>query len=522
MASERNPATENSQCNLGHVDLVGAGPGDSGLLTLRGKECLERADFVLYDQLVTEQILKLTKAGAELVCVRELADTHPERLPIIHARLIEEARKGKRVVRLKGGDPLIFGRGGEEAEALRQAGIPVEIVPGVTAALAAGACLEIPLTHRSYASAVALVTGHEDPEKPSSRIDWQALARFPGTLCIYMGLSRIRTIADELIRNGMTADTPAVAVALTSTGEQRSIFAPLSGLGDAIRGAELTSPTVILIGPVVQLGREASWFNSRPLFGMRVLITRPRAQAQPMLRQLELLGAVPHSLPVIDIQPPEDWAQVDDAIGRVASGGIDWLVFTSVNGVETLLQRLLQSGRDLRALASTSLATIGPSTAARLREYHLMPDVYPVEGSRSETLAGLLRERVVGQRVLLAQAAEAREHLHAELQAVAHVEKVVVYRQVEAVDSRSPELERLRRGEIDVVTLTSPAIAKTFLSAIDDAIRERIRAGGIRLVTNGARISTTVRERGFEVAAESREPNSDSLVETLIQLWKKV
>lgn len=503
----------------GIVYLVGAGPGDSGLLTLRGKECLEQADFVLYDQLVSKQILNLAPKRAELLCVRELATTHPERLPHIHVKLIEEARKGKRVVRLKGGDPLIFGRGGEEAEALRAAEIPFEIVPGVTAALGAAASLEIPLTHRNYSSAVAFVTGHEDPGKPSSKVDWHALALFPGTLVIYMGFSRLGIIVAELMRCGKDPSTPVAAVSFASTGEQSSVVATLGSLEWAVHEAALTTPALILIGPVVGLRPAVSWFEARPLFGMRVVVTRPRLQAESMLRQLELLGAAPYLLPAIEIREPEDWSPVDAALDRMRAGSFDWLVFTSANGVEFFFTRLRQTGGDVRALGSIKLAAIGPSTASKLRAFFLEPDLAPSADSRSETLAELLKERVRGQRVLLAQADNARELLHSELAKVASVEKIAVYRQHGSIDRNSPAFEPMRNGAIDCVTLTSPAIARVFLAAINEEI-ERIRRNEIRLVTNGPRISAVVREHGFNVAAESKEPTVESLIEALIEMWQ--
>jgi uroporphyrinogen III methyltransferase/synthase len=506
----------------GTVFLVGAGPGDPGMLTLRGKECLEQADFVLYDQLVSPQILSLASKHATLLCVRDLASTHPERLPHIHARLIEEARKGKCVVRLKGGDPLVFGRGGEEAEALRDAHIHYEIVPGVTAALAAGACLEIPLTHRNHSSAVAFITGHEDPQKTSSQIDWQALARFPGTLVIYMGFARVKTIVAELIRHGKDADTRAAAVSNASTGAQRSVASTLGSLDDAIRAAGLTTPALVLIGPVVGLRPAVSWFEARPLFGMHVLVTRPRDQAAAMLHLLELLGAVPYLLPAIEIREPEDWSPADNALSRVIAGGFDWLVFTSANGVEMFMKRLANTGRDLRALGTIRLAAIGPGTAAKLRTFHLTADLAPSADSRSETLLEMLRERVVGKKVLLAQALQAREVLYSELEKVATaVERITVYRQIESVDTQSEAFDHLRRGTIDCVTLTSPAIAHRFLSALEPSMNDYIRSGAIRLVTNGPRISAAVHERGFTVTAQSREPTAESMIEALIELRKQ-
>src|SRR5947199_4135888 len=278
------------------VFLVGAGPGHPGLLTLRAVECLSQAELVLYDRLVSPRLLDYAPATAERVCVTELAEHHVERCPHVNQTLLEAARQGKRVVRLKGGDPLVFGRGGEEAEALRDAGIPFEIVPGVTAALGAAAFTGIPLTHRLHASAVAFVTGHEQPDKGGT-LDWSALAHFPGTLVIYMGMSRLGKTVSALVEHGKAPDTPAIVVQLATLGEQRTARAPLSRLVDAVRTAGLTSPAVILIGDVVNLRDQLAWFEERPLFGRRVLVTRPRRQAADLVRRLTELGAVPLILP---------------------------------------------------------------------------------------------------------------------------------------------------------------------------------------------------------------------------------
>src|SRR5438067_1820089 len=288
------------------VFLVGAGPGNPGLLTLRAAEVLAKADLVIHDQLVPERLLDFAPPTAEKVCVRDLPGNHPDKYPHIHQLLIEKGRAGQTVVRLKGGDPLVFGRGGEEAEALRTAGVAYEIVPGVTAALAAGAFLEIPLTHRKYASAVALVTGHELPNKPGNRLDWKALAAFPGTLCIYMGVARLPVIVAELLRHGKDPDTPAAIVERASVGEQRSVSSRLADLEEARRHAGLEAPGLIVVGEAVVQRPPRSWFESRPLFGQRVLVTRPPHQAADMVRKLEHLGAVVYRMPAVEIREPAD------------------------------------------------------------------------------------------------------------------------------------------------------------------------------------------------------------------------
>jgi uroporphyrinogen III methyltransferase/synthase len=266
----------------------------------------------------------------------------------------------------------VFGRGAEEAEALRAAGVPYEIVPGVTAAFAAAACADVPLTHRACASAVALVTGHEDPGKPGSRLDWAALARFPGTLAVYMGVSQLRPILAELVAGGLAADTPAVLVHRASTGEQRTVAGTAATLADAVRAAGVGSPALTLIGPAVGRRPDESWFAARPLFGLRVVVTRPKAQALPLVRRLELLGAVPFVLPALEIAPPADWQPADAAIDRLRAGAYDWVVLTSANGVAGFLGRLRERGLDARAIGRARLAAVGTGTAAALAEHHLI------------------------------------------------------------------------------------------------------------------------------------------------------
>jgi uroporphyrinogen III methyltransferase/synthase len=497
------------------VFLVGAGPGDPGLLTLRAVECLGRADLVLYDKLVPLRLLDHAPAAAERICISELGSCHPERYPHIHRAMIDAARRGKRVVRLKGGDPFLFGRGGEEAEALRKAGIPYEIVPGVTSGLAAAACAGIPLTHRSHASAVALVTGHENPAKPGSSLDWATLARFPGTLVVYMGISRLGLIVQTLIEHGKAADTPAAVVHWGTTGDQRTVVAPLSELPAAVQAAGVAAPAVVVIGSVVGLRGELAWFEGRPLFGKRVLVTRPPHQASDLVRRLEQLGAIPLVLPAVEIREPPDWAPVDRALESLAH--YQWLVFTSANGVHALLRRLRQRGQDLRALGTLRLAVIGPGTAEALRSYYLEPDLVPAE-FRSEALASALKAHATGQRVLLARADRGRDVLRQELAAVATVDQVAVYTQVDTVTPNAEALDRLRRGEIDYVTLTSSNIARALARVLDAPCRARLEEGEVKVVSISPVTSAAVRELGWPVAAEAKEYTVGGVVEALTSL----
>jgi len=502
------------------VALVGAGPGHPGLITLRAIECLARADLVIYDQLVSPRLLDHAPLAARRLCVTTLHEKHPERAPLVNQALIEGARQGLRVVRLKGGDPFLFGRGGEEAEALRQAGLPFEVVPGVTAALGAAACAGIPLTHRLEASAVALVAGHEQLDKSDSSLDWNALARFPGTLVVYMGLLRLPTIVRTLLDNGKDPATPAAAIEQGSTSTQRTLTAPLHELPAGVHAAGFRSPTLVVIGSVVDFRERLAWFEQRPLFGKHVLVTRPHAQAGAMVAALEELGATVSVLPMVEIRDLADYSEVDQAIARLHL--YQWLVFTSVNGVEAFLRRLRQQGRDLRALGSLKLAAIGPATAEALRAHWLEPDLVPNE-YRAESLAAALREQVRGQRVLLARADRGREVLREQLAEVAQVEQLPVYRQVDAGDGSPLEAnptvrEQLKSGLIDFVTLTSANIARALLRGLDDETRVLIIEGRVNLVSISPVTSTAIREIGFPVAVEARQYTMGGVIEALISL----
>ena len=500
------------------VFLVGAGPGSPGLLTVRGAEVLGRADLVLYDQLVPERLLDLAPAHAERICVRDLPGSHPDKYPHIHKKLIETASAGRTVVRLKGGDPLIFGRGGEEAEALRAAGLAYEIVPGITAALAAGAYLEIPLTHRMYASSIALVTGHELPNKPGNKLDWKALAAFPGTLAIYMGIARLPVIVGELLKYGKAPDTPAAIVERASLGEQRSVYATLGALEEARRHAGLEAPGLILIGETVAHRADHPWFEARPLFGHRVLVTRPTHQAGGMVRKFEHLGAVVSRMPAVEIRARADAAPIDRGLEQLRRGEWDWLVFTSANGVHALLRRLDVIGRDLRDFGNVKLAAIGPKTADALREYRLRADLVPPASFSSEGLVEALKPHVTGQRVLLARANRGRELLRDELAKVATVDQIAVYDQVDVTAPSTTVLDALRRGEIRYITLPSSNIARGVINSFDETIRGRVERGEIHLVAISPETGNAIRELRLPVAAEAKIFTEDGLIQAVVEL----
>ena len=430
----------------------------------------------------------------------------------INERLIAAAQEGKTVVRLKGGDPFVFGRGGEEAEALARAGIPFEVVPGVTAAVAASAYAGISLTHRDMASAVAFVTGHEDPQKDASALDYVILARFPGTLVFYMGLHHLDVIAEALMAGGKPRETLAAVVSRGTTPAQRTIVAPLCEIAAAAKSAGLHAPSMIIVGQCVEQRKTIGWFEARPLFGKRVLIARPLAQAAAVVSRILELGAQPIVAPTIDIRPPADWNEVDRTVAVLDA--FDWIVFTSVNGVTFLLNRLWETGGDLRRLSSARIAAIGEGTAQALEGFHLKADLVP-ESFRSEALAEALRPHVAGQRVLWARASRGRDVLSTGLRAAgAELEELVVYQNLDVAALDAEVLRQIEAGEIDWICLSSPSIARSLHRLLTPAAREQLgmttRVASISPVTSAA-----AREAGLPVSAEAQIHTWDGLLDAI-------
>lgn len=494
----------------GRVYLVGAGPGDPGLLTLRGLEVLKGAQVVLYDRLIDRRILEFAPASAERIFVGKdpCPGHHCRPQSATNEILIAQARAGKKVVRLKGGDPLLFARGAEELEALAAAGIAYEIVPGVTAALAAAATAAIPLTHREHSSAVAFITGHEDPAKTPT-LDWPSLARFPGTLVIYMGFSRFPILARELVARGKDPATPIAYVEWCGTNRQQVVESDLARAATA-DPPPLRSPVLVVIGPVARLRTTLEWFEQRPLFGQTILVTRPTGQADPLIARLETLGAQVLHEPGFAIEDPLDWSPVDAALGRLAD--YDWLVFTSPNGVERFLTRLFRLGHDLRRLGRCRLAAIGTGTAEALGRFHLKADLVPAE-FRSEQLAQELAPVVAGKRILLIRADRGRAILFDQLRAAdAQVESIAVYRQVDRSVPSAPTAAALEAGRIDWVLLSSSNLATVYAGWLGATPTGRAP----RIVSISPVTSRTVRELGLAVAAEARAFTIEGMIEALL------
>ncbi|MBX5440318.1 MAG: uroporphyrinogen-III C-methyltransferase [Solirubrobacteraceae bacterium] len=476
----------------GRVYLVGAGPGDPGLLTVRARELLAQADVVLADRLVPPGVLDGLRA--EVVDVGKIGGGEQVPQEETNRLLVEHARAGRTVVRLKGGDPFVFGRGGEEAQVLRRAGIPFEVVPGVTAGVGAAAYAGIPVTHRGLAPAVAFVTGHEDPGKPGAQLDWDALAAFPGTLVFYMGVRALPRIAARLTAAGRPGSEPAAVVERGTLGDQRVVVSTLGRIADAAAKAGLRPPSITVVGPVAALARELAWLGeARPLSGLTVAVTRARAQASALAGRLRALGATVVEAPAIAIEPLP--VEVPDL------RGYDLLCVTSPNGAA----RLLEEVRDARALAGPAIAAIGPGTARALREGGIVADVVP-ERAVAEALVDALRDMPV-TRALIARAAEARDGLPDALRARgASVDVLALYRTVAAPldDAARSAVDRA-----DYVTFTSA-------SAVRNALEAGATLRGPRLVSIGPVTSAMLREHGLEPHVEASEHTPDGLVDALV------
>jgi uroporphyrinogen III methyltransferase / synthase len=491
----------------GVVYLVGAGPGDPGLITVRALELVETADVVLHDRLIPSGALEAARPDAEQVDVGKRPGRPTTGQSEIDRLMIERARAGRSVVRLKGGDPFTFGRGGEEAEALAAARVPFEVVPGVTAGVAAPAYAGIPVTHREDASAVAFVTGHEDPDKREPALDWDALARFPGTLVLYMGVKRLPEIAERLIASGREASEPAAVVERGTLSGQRTVYAPLGEVGAAADGAGLSPPAVVVIGPVAARGEAIGWLEGRPLHGCRVVVTRARAQASGLARTLAGLGAEVVELPAIRIEPRIDTEEVRRAVDEIYSYAL--VCVTSPNGVRLLFEAMAAGGRDARALANATVAAIGPGTAAALRERGVIADVVPEE-SVAEALAEALDEvEVEGRPVLVARAAEARDVLPDALRGRgADVDVVALYETVaEPADDAAIEAAR----GADYVTFTSSSTVRNLVASAGDRLPREARVVSIGPVT-----TTAAREAGLEVHFEAERHDVEGLVEAVL------
>jgi uroporphyrinogen III methyltransferase/synthase len=483
----------------GTVYLVGAGPGDPGLLTLRAAELLERADVLVYDALASAEVVERAAKAERIYAGKRGGRANVMSQEEISALLVELAGKHATVVRLKGGDPFVFGRGGEEALELARAGVPYEVVPGITAGIAGPAYAGIPVTHRGLSTSVTLVTGHEDPAKAGTDLDWESLAKGTGTLVFYMSVGKMEENFARLLGAGRPADTPAAAVEWGTHPRQRTVAGTLATLPALAREANVGAPSVVVVGGVVSLRGELGWFDRRPLSGRRVVVTRARAQASGFAASLRELGAEVVQLPVIRIAPPEDAAPLRAA--AEAAGTFDWIVFTSANGVDRFFAALAEGGRDARALGGVSLCAIGPATAGELAKHGVRADLVPDEFVAESALAALVAAtELAGKRILIPRAAEARAVLPDGLrERGAEVVEVAAYRTVHDGSGADEVRRALDAGEVDWVTFTAGSTVRSFAALVGADV------GRARVASIGPITSATVRELGMRVDVEAEE-----------------
>ena len=500
----------------GIVYLVGAGPGRPGLITVEGVRRLRAADVVIYDYLANPRLLDHAPDSAEKILVGKHGGGPKVGQDEINRLMIEHAEASKTVVRLKGGDPLVFGRGAEEVRALRDARVPFEIVPGVSSALAVPAYAGIPVTDRDHASSFTVLTGYEYPEKPGLAIRWDAVTRSGGTLVLLMTTRQLRNNMAKLVAAGLAADTPVAVVRWGTVSEQATITGTAATIADVADAAGLAPPALAIVGKVVDLRRTLAWFEKKPLFGRNIVVTRPRAQAAEFIDALEDLGADVLAVPTIRIVEPDSWDPVDQAIGRVED--FDWLVFTSVNGVERFFARLLQRGKDARALHGARIAAVGPATGRALRDRGLIVDVVPGEFRAEGVAAAMSESDLRGKNVLLPRASAAREILPKLLQqAGATVSEVHVYNTIRATAEHPQLTELLAEGRLDMVTFTSSSTARNFFELLGGRARAQLHQTALACI--GPITAETVRDFGHEVAVSAERYTVEGLTEAILEYF---
>ena len=507
---------------IGRVYLVGAGPGDPGLITVRGRDLLQNAQVVIYDYLAAPALLQLVPQSAEKIYVGKKGGDHTLSQDGINALIVEKARTGKNVVRLKGGDPFVFGRGGEEAEVLRENNIEFEVVPGVTSAVAAPAYAGIPVTHRGLTSTVCLVTGHEDPFKPDSDIDWPALARGIGTLIFFMGVKNLPVITSRLLENGRSPETPVALVRWGTTSFQKTVTGTLSNIVDKVRAAGLKPPAIIVVGEVVGLREKLSWFENRPLLGKTIVVTRAREQASNLVDSLAQMGANCISVPCIQVAEPEDDAsrrQLEQAIEGIQA--YQWIVFTSVNGVNFFFDKLEKAGKDTRVLAHAKFACIGPATAEKLKSHGITADVIP-DTYRAESVAAAFENLDINQkRVLLPRARAARPVLPQELRKMgAKVDEIPVYDTQAVAHDPQGLIQDLKSGNIHMVTFTSSSTVKNFAALLPkNQIPDLMAQTAVACI--GPITADTAKDLGFTVALTADTYTIPGLCEAICKYFKE-
>ena len=498
----------------GIVYLVGAGPGDAGLMTVRGAELLGHADVVFYDALVNPDLLRLAPTTARIIYGGKRAKDHAIPQEELNQLLVSEARQGKCVVRLKGGDPYVFGRGGEEAEELAAANVSFEVVPGISSVIAGLNYAGIPITHREHCSSFTVITGHEDPTKDETSIDWAQVAKIPGTKVVLMGVERIGQIADQLVAQGMSKDVPVAMVRWGTTGQQKTIQGTLATIADVVKETRFTAPAVTVIGDVVKLRDKLNWFERRLLFGQRIVVTRTREQASQLSRQLLELGAEVLEIPTIKIVPPTDKKSLADAL--LALNSYDWIVFTSPNGVTAFFDYFFKAFEDLRDIGGVRIAAVGPATAAKLKELHLKVDLMPDEYVAGKIAEAFVKfESIENLKILLMRAEVANPNLPKELDKLgAIVDDVACYKTVPETEDVNGAVARLNEVGADWITFTSSSTVENFHARIDLPTLLK-RFPGIKLASIGPETSKALSALGLKPAIEASVHTIDGLVDAL-------
>lgn len=504
----------------GIVYLVGAGPGDPGLITLRGRECIARADVVVYDYLASEQLLEFATPGAELIYAGKIGGRHNHEQWQINDLLVEKALSGKIVTRLKGGDPFIFGRGGEECEALLSAGISFEIVPGVTAGIGAAAYAGIPLTHRDVTTSVAFVTGHEHPEKNDSEIDWERLSLGSGTIVFYMGIKNLPLITHSLMAHGRAADTPVALVRWGTRPEQQILEGTLADIADKAHKANFKAPAITIVGEVVKLRKRLRWFDTRPLFGKGVLVTRAADKAGEFATLLQSKGASVFECPTIELIPPESWAELDAELERLSS--YDWTIFTSANAVSFFFERVAAKGFDCRIFSSCRICAVGPKTAALLATYGINADMIPADYKAEGVVAEFGRMAMQGKRVFFPRADKARELIPAALGKMgAVVAAPVAYRNIIPDSIPQKALQALEEQRIHCVTFTSSSTAENLAAILGENRLLRLLEG-VTVAAIGPVTAKTCRELGLEVHIEPEKYTLETMTAEIVKYFTSV
>lgn len=498
----------------GKVIILGAGPGDPGLLTVKGKEWIELADVIIYDYLANERFLDYARADAEKIFVGKQKGYHTLPQEQINELILKQAKEGKLVVRLKGGDPFIFGRGGEEAEELVNAGIPFEVVPGITAAIAVPAYVGIPLTHRDYTSTIAFITGHEKSEKEHSDIAWDKISTGIGTLVFFMGIINLPNIVKNLVNNGRDKKTPVAIIRWGTTYKQETVIGTLENIVDLAKERNIRPPAIIVVGDVVKLNEKLSWLSAKPLFKKQIIVTRARDQASDFSKLLENKGAYPIEFPTIETVPPDSWKALDSAIQNIER--YDWLIFTSVNGVKYFLERVKANQKDIRCLKGIKLCAIGPKTAKVLEDLGIIIDFVPAEYRAEALIEGFDPIEIKGKKILIPRAAVAREVLPEELVKLgATVDVVEAYKTIKPEGKTAKIREMLKNKEIDIITFTSSSTVTNFISMFKkEEISELL--DGVVVACIGPVTADSAKKYGLEVSIMPEDYTIEAFTDAIV------